>query len=163
MFSPIWFAKETVGINCSGAFSDCWHTYSAIGMPMKTVGGGGVEKQGARPAASLGRISSVNVNLLKLVPFLKSSSQKAHSTFTSQMYFVSIAKTSSSVFTLLTIGCILSSDFSRSVFSQQDLKIFVCSCFILIARICASELKGPFSDDSNARFIVLHGRSDMQQ
>lgn len=39
MFSPIWFAKETLGINRCGAFSDCWHTHLAIGMLMKTVKG----------------------------------------------------------------------------------------------------------------------------
>ncbi len=39
MFAPIWFAKETLGINCYRAFSDCWHTHSALGMLMKTVKG----------------------------------------------------------------------------------------------------------------------------
>lgn len=34
MFSPVWFAKETLGTGSYWAFSDCWHTYLAIGMLM---------------------------------------------------------------------------------------------------------------------------------
>lgn len=36
MFSSIWFAKQAFGTKC-WAFSDCWHTYLAIGILMKTA------------------------------------------------------------------------------------------------------------------------------
>lgn len=49
MFSPILFAKETLGMSCYWAFSDCWHTHLAIGWCRDSEGN---RKQAAWPAPS---------------------------------------------------------------------------------------------------------------